>query len=226
MKIGKKLIIMIIALTLSGIGVLLGTILNISQKQITRLADSDLKNLGNNEAGKISLWMETQFSVARALAHSMEVYEQIEPSQRRFFYNMLLRQMVEESPDLASAWTVWEPNALDGMDAQYANTEGTDATGRFLSNWARTASGAQLEYSAGYDESGADFYNIAMRTGEETVVEPFMYNLGGKDSLITSLVVPIKKNGRPIAVVGVDITLSRIQTGVEGIHPYEGSIAA
>jgi methyl-accepting chemotaxis protein len=44
--------------------------------------------------------------------------------------------------------------------------------------------------------------------------------------LITSLVVPIKKDGQPIGVVGVDIALSRIQSGVEGINPYKGSIAA
>jgi methyl-accepting chemotaxis protein len=197
MKIGNKLIIMIIALTLSGIGILLGTVLNISRKEITRLIDSELENLANNEAGNIGLWMERQFGIARALAQSMEACERIEPRQRRFFYNLLLRQMVEENPDLASVWTVWEPDALDGLDAEYAGTQGTDATGRFLSNWARNAAGVQLEYSAGYDEGDADFYNIAMRTGNETVVEPFLYNQGGKDMLITSLVVPIKRTAGP-----------------------------
>jgi methyl-accepting chemotaxis protein len=226
MKIGNKLVIMIIALTLSGIGILLGTVLNISRKEITRLIDSEMKNLANNEAGNISVWMETQFGVARSLAQSMEACEQIEPRQRRFFYNMLLGQMIGKNPDLASVWTVWEPDALDGLDAEYANTPGTDATGRFLSNWARTDAGVRLEYSAGYDEKDADFYNIAMRTGNETVVEPFLYNQGGKDMLVTSLVVPVKKNGKPVGVVGADITLSRIQAAVEAISPYEGSAAS
>ncbi|MDR2618237.1 MAG: hypothetical protein LBC62_05135, partial [Treponema sp.] len=122
MKIGNKLIIMIIALTLSGIGILLGTILISAQKQITALTASELENLANNEAGNISLWMEKNFGVARSLAQSMEAYDQIEPAQRRFFYNMLLRQMLEENADLASVWTVWEPNALDGLDARYADT--------------------------------------------------------------------------------------------------------
>jgi hypothetical protein len=40
MKIGNKLIIMIIALTLSGISILLGTILNNSQNQISSLVDN------------------------------------------------------------------------------------------------------------------------------------------------------------------------------------------
>ncbi|MDR2314041.1 MAG: methyl-accepting chemotaxis protein [Spirochaetaceae bacterium] len=226
MKIGNKLIVMIIALTLSGIGILLGTVLLSAQKQISSLIADQLKDLANNEAASISLWMETNFSVSRSLAQSMDAYEQIEPAQRRFFYNMLLRQMLEENPDLAAVWTVWEPNALDGLDAQYANTQGTDATGRFLSNWSRTDTGVVMEYSAGYDAPDADFYLAAMRTGNETVVEPFLYNLGGVEMLITSLVVPVKKDGRPIGVVGVDIPLSRIQTGVEDIRPYDDSLAA
>jgi methyl-accepting chemotaxis protein len=226
MKIGKKLIIMIIALTLSGIGVLLGTVLNSSRKQITALIGSEMKNLANYEAGQLALWLESSFSIARSLAQSMEAYEEIDVRERRFFYNLLLKRIAEANSGLASVWTVWEPNALDGLDARYADTPGTDATGRFLSNWTRTDAGVQLEYSAGYDAPDADFYLIAMRTGNETVVEPFLYNLGGKDTLITSLVVPIKKNGRAIGVAGVDIALPGIQSEVEHIKPYEGSIAA
>jgi methyl-accepting chemotaxis protein len=226
MKIGNKLVIMILALILSGTGILLGTMLYSSQKQITVLTENELRNLAHNEASQLGIWLESCFSIARTLAQSMEACEKIEPAERRFFYNTLLEQMVVTNPDLAAAWTVWEPNALDGMDARYAGAPGTDATGRFLSNWSRTDAGVQLEYSAGYDASDADFYLIAMRTGEETVVEPFMYNLGGKDMLITSLVVPIKKNGRPVGVAGVDIPLSKIQSGVTAIKLYEGSIAA
>ncbi|MDR2662597.1 MAG: methyl-accepting chemotaxis protein [Treponema sp.] len=226
MKIGNKLLVMIITITVLGIGILLGAVLMISQKRITLLINNELKNLADNEASQLGLWLESPFSLVRTLAQSMESYEEIEVRERRFFYNLLLGQIARENPELASVWTIWEPNALDGLDAEYANTPGTDATGRFLTNWARTDTGVQMEYSAGYDESDADFYNIAMRTGNETVVEPFLYNQGGKDTLISSLVVPIKKNGRPIGVIGVDIPLSGIQSVVEDIKPYEGSIAA
>jgi methyl-accepting chemotaxis protein len=225
MKIGNKLIIMIIAVTLSGIGILLGTILTISQKQITLLIEHEVENLGNNEAAEAALWFETNFGVARSLAHSMEIYEQIEPARRRSFYNALLKRQAEANPELAGVWTIWEPNALDGMDAEYANTKGHDSTGRFIPAWSRTNAGANVSPAVGY-ENDADFYSIPMQTGNETVAEPFFYDVNGTDTLITSLVVPIKKNGKTIGVAGVDIPLSRIQAGVETIKPYEGSIAA
>jgi methyl-accepting chemotaxis protein len=53
-----------------------------------------------------------------------------------------------------------------------------------------------------------------------------MYNLGGKDMLITSLVVPIKKNGQPVGVAGVDIPLDKIQSTISAIKLYEGSVVA
>jgi methyl-accepting chemotaxis protein len=227
MKIGKKLIVMIIALTLSGTGILLGTVLYSAQKQITALTGDKLNNLAGNEATKLGLWLESGFAVARSLAQSMEAYESIAPEERRFFYNTLLEHQTRENPEIAAVWTVWEPIALDGLDARYVNTPGTDETGRFISNWYRTAEGIKLNAVEDYTEDkDSDFYFIPLRTGAETALEPYFYPIDGTSTLITSLVVPINRNGKAIGVAGVDITLDRIQSNVAAIRPYEGSIAA
>ncbi|MDR0723023.1 MAG: methyl-accepting chemotaxis protein [Treponema sp.] len=227
MKIGNKLVLMIITLILSGIGILLGTILYSSQKQITVLTDRELNNLANHEASQLGLWLESCFSIARSLAQSMEAYEKIAPEQRRSFYNILLEQLAESNPEITSTWACWEPNALDGLDAFYANTPGTDQTGRFIPYWLRTNNGAELDMLVDYTVSGVgDFYLIPLRTGNETVIEPYFYTVNGTNTLITSLVVPIKKNGQVVGVAGVDIALSRIQELVTAIRPYEGSVAA
>jgi methyl-accepting chemotaxis protein len=227
MKIGNKLIMMIIALTLLGTGILMGTILLSSQKQITELTNSELENLAKHEASQLALWLESCFGIARSLAQSMEAYEEIEPGQRRFLFNMMLKQMAEANPGIAAAWACWEPNALDGFDAQYANTLGTDGTGRFVSYWSRTKHGINLQAVVDYEVSGTgNFYLIPRQTGNETIVEPYFYDIDGTRTLITSLAVPIKKDGKTIAVTGVDIALSRIQDNVMAIKPYEGSTAA
>jgi methyl-accepting chemotaxis protein len=226
MKIGIKLIIMIIALTVSGIGILLGTILNISEKQIMTLTSSELTNLAMNEAAEVQVWLDVHFAIARSLAQSMEAYEEIEPARRRFFYDLLLKQAARENQEVAAVWTIWEPNALDGMDNSYANTPGTDETGRFISYWARAQGGPKLDKSVGYMTDGAgDFYLIPLRSGKETIIEPYFYVINGTNTLITSMSVPIKNNGRIVGVTGVDIALARIQQGLADIDPYEGSIA-
>jgi methyl-accepting chemotaxis protein len=227
MKIGNKLMIMILALAFSGIGILLGTILNSSRQQISALTDNGVRNLAKNEASQIQVWMEDKIGIARSLEQAMEAYEQLKPADRRFFYNLLLKQAADLNPDIAAVWACWEPDALDGLDAHYAGGPGTDESGRFISYWSRTPAGVKLSALLGYNASGSgDFYLIPLRTGNESIVEPYFYKIDGTDTLITSLSVPIKKNGKTIAVTGVDIALSRIQSGVMGIRPYEGSIAA
>ncbi|MDR0386741.1 MAG: cache domain-containing protein, partial [Treponema sp.] len=176
MKIGSKLIVMIIAVAVVGISVLLTTVLLIARRQTTSLVFSESNHLAEKEAAEISVWMEAHFSIARSLAQLMEGFEQFEVSQRRSLFNTLLRQTVAENPDLVAAWTIWEPNVLDGMDAEYANTEGTDASGRFIPTWSRTDSGGtRVQVSQGYDAANAEFYVPAMRTGNEVVTEPFFY---------------------------------------------------
>jgi methyl-accepting chemotaxis protein len=229
MKIGKKLVIMILALALAGIGTLLATILNSSQKQIAALTNSELRNFAKNETAKLSLWFESYFSVARSLARSMETYEEIEVEERRSLYNLLLKHLTEANPEIAAIWTCWEPNALDGLDARYVNTPGTDETGRFISYWVRTPEGVSLDALEGYSvEGGAgDFYLLSLRTGNETVVEPYFYNLHGINTIITTLTVPIKNSrGRAVGAVGVDIALPSLQSAVEAIYPYEDSAAS
>ncbi|MDR1894130.1 MAG: methyl-accepting chemotaxis protein, partial [Spirochaetales bacterium] len=227
MKIGKKLVIMIIALTLLGTGVLLGTILRSSQKQIVLLTNNEVSNLMDNEASQVRIWLEVYLDAVRTMAQSMEIYERIEPSQRRFFYNLLLEQLAEANPEIAGSWTCWEPNALDGMDLQYANTPGTDSTGRFISFWSRTREGVKLDRLVDYDVKGpGDFYLLPLKSGNETIVDPYYYPVDGTETLITSLAVPIKKNGRCIGVVGIDLALSKLQTAIETIKPYEGSLSA
>jgi methyl-accepting chemotaxis protein len=227
MKIGKKLIVMIVALTLSGIGFLLVAILDISQKQVTSLVNSELENLGENEANKILAWMNGCFSIARSLAQAMETYEQIQPGERRFFYNILLKEMTKANPEIIGTWTCWEPNALDGFDARYANTQGTDETGRFLSYWVRTEEGIEMGAVKDYNVEGVgNFYLVPLRTGNETVVEPYFYTVAGAATLITSMAVPVKKDGLTIAVAGIDIDLSKIQAGISAIKTHENRIAA
>ncbi|MDR2027922.1 MAG: hypothetical protein LBP93_00135 [Treponema sp.] len=67
----------------------------------------------------------------------MSKYEAIDRDDRRSFFNLMVRALVEENPDIIAASSAWEPNALDGLDAEYANTPGTDQTGRFIPYWFR-----------------------------------------------------------------------------------------
>jgi methyl-accepting chemotaxis protein len=226
MKIGKKLIIMIVVLNLAGVSVLTWTILSIAQKQIQGLIGNEITNLTNENALKIKLWLELYMDAARTLGQVMSKYEEIDLEDRRPLFNLMLRSLVEENPEITAAYSIWEPNALDGQDALFANTLGTDHTGRFISYWFRTGSEIKLQAPVDYEVPGlGDYYLVPKQTGQETMVNPYFYEIEGRRILITSLAMPIKNNGRFVGIMGVDINVGAIQHQVEEIKPYPGAVA-
>ena len=227
MKIGNKILIMILAITFSGIGLLLTVLLIVAQQQIIGLTNQALKNLVTSEAYRIEIWIQSHFAVSRYLAQSMEADEEIEPEQRRFFYNLLLKKMLEDNQELAATWVGFEPNTLYGLDEQYANTEGYDSTGRFLPYWVKGSRGIYADILNDYYIEGiGDYYMIPKRTGKESIIEPYFYNVAGVETLLTSLCVPIRKNGQVVGVVGIDITLEVIQSMIMDIQPYPNCFVA
>jgi methyl-accepting chemotaxis protein len=226
MKIGKKLIIMISILNLTGATVLTGTIMDSAQKQIRALIGHEITNLAKENTRTIELWMDRYIDAARAISQVMSQYDLISPVERRPFLNGILRNLVTVNPDITGAYSVWEVDALDGMDAEYVNTPGTNHTGRFISYWFREGADVKLQALTDFEKEGlGDYYLGPKRTGQETLVDPFEYDVGGTIRMMASLSVPIKKDNRFVGVVGVDLDVTAIQEQAERIKPYPGSIA-
>ncbi|MDR0708261.1 MAG: methyl-accepting chemotaxis protein [Treponema sp.] len=226
MKVGTKLISVMVGLNVIGIGILVGVTARLSQNEISFLINQNAAEMAGKYSGDISKWIEPLMGEVRALAKSMEQYETIDASQRRNYFNNVLKNIAASNGDVIATWCAWEPNALDGLDAEYSNTPGSDGTGRYVPYWVFSGSQPTLTPLDDYDQSGAgDYYQIPLRTGKETVLEPYIYTVNGIATVITSLTVPIKKNGQVVGVVGYDITLSKIQEVVSKIKPFGDGVA-
>ncbi|MDR2178583.1 MAG: methyl-accepting chemotaxis protein [Treponema sp.] len=226
MKIGKKLVIMIIILNLMGTAALTGTILKLAQNQIKSLISSEITNLAKGNARSIQLWLELFLDAVRTAGQIMSNYEEIDRAARRPYFNLMIRSLIEGNPEITAISTSWEPNALDGLDAAFSNTEGTDKSGRFVPYWFRSGAQLNLEALVDYEVPGkGDYYLIPKKTGNETLVEPYHYMLAGKEVLMTTAAMPIKKAGRFVGSVSIDIEMGAIQRQVEQIKPYKGTVA-
>jgi methyl-accepting chemotaxis protein len=227
MKIGKKLAIMIMGFNIVGSVILVGSVLSIAQEKISKIITKDVVNLAQVNALEIQVWLNKYMSAARTAAQLMEHYEEVDVSQRRHIYNMFVKNIVEANPEIAAAGSCWEPGALDGMDAGYVDTPGSDYTGRFIPYWSRGNVGVSLSAIENYEKPGeGDFYLLSKQTGNETIIEPYWYMINGKKQMITTLTVPIKPGGRFVGAFMVDIEVSMMQDKVQKIRPYEGSVAA
>ena len=227
MTIGKKLIAGTLAVIIIGVSALAAIIFTRASSMQTVSAMEYADTLAEGHGKDIQARLETPMNVARTLAQVMEGFERLDPKERRPDFDNMLKRVLEANSNFIGVWSCWEPNALDGMDAQHVNTKGSDKSGRFISYWNRGSGQIDVEPLVDYDKKGAgDYYQISLTTGEEAIIEPYFYTIGGRQELITSLVVPIKMKGTVIGVAGVDIKIEQLQVEVEKIKPYGSGVAA
>jgi methyl-accepting chemotaxis protein len=216
MKIGVKLVVTIGVFNIIGIGVLSAITIALSQKEISRLSEELARSQAGENNERIRNWFGVYVETARSLAYIMEGYKEIPVEDRRRQFNLILKQALVAHPEVSAIYTSWAPNALDGMDAEHADTPGTDASGRYMTSWTYKPTGPIMEaiQSFGFDEI------MRVTSGGEFIVEPSTLSIGGKDTLATTICIPIKDQYRMIGVVGIIVELSRIQTIVSWIQTF------
>ncbi|MDR1218007.1 MAG: response regulator [Treponema sp.] len=227
MSIGKKLILVNISILLVGVLLLTAVFVRVAETQIRTLVNREISLVAQKEGKEIQRWLEVYLDAARTLAQIMERFEDIAVDRRRSFFNLVLSQMLATNPEIVGAWSVWEPNRLDGLDAQFAGTVGANAVGSYAPWWLNIDGEIKLKTSVDYEWEGqGDFYQIPVRTGKESIIDPTYWMIEGKQKLLVDVSVPIKKDGVSVGAVGFDIDAPVIQARIMAIQPYEGSVSA
>lgn len=196
-----------------------------SVKNAQTIASKEGEKQAKNVEAKLNNSIDTAKEVATTLGSMVEQHK-----ANRQLANAILKKTLEENPTFMATWTVWEPNAFDGKDKKYVNKLGHDKTGRFVPYWNQSGSNIHLVPLVDYDKPGAgDYYLLAKNSGKQVILNPYKYEVNGQKVLMTSVVVPIKINGKVVGVTGADISLKSIQKIDDSIHLYEsgfGSIIA
>lgn len=183
------------------------------------LATEYAEELAQHEAYKVKGRLEVAMNASRTLAQALAGLRKV--NGNRATSDALLREVLDANPAFLGVWTGWEPNAFDGKDDAYRNAPGHDASGRYVPYWNRGSGKLIVEALVDYDKPGVgDFYQLPKSNRAETLIEPYLYTVAGKEVLITTVVVPIIQNGQFLGVAGVDIALSDYQDEISKIHPY------
>lgn len=179
---------------------------------------SKVQEITNRYSNEVKAEIEVSLDTVRTLAQTFEGMRTSGTPDRKMM-DSILKNVLEKDTRFTGVWTLWEPDALDGRDSEFADTPGHDNTGRYLPYWNRGNGSIGVEAIVDY-ETG-DFYNVPKNTGQETVTEPYKYPISGKEVLMSSIVVPINYEGEFMGVAGIDVILDTLQKKVETIKPYE-----
>ncbi len=226
MKLQSKLFIMILGIFV----IVFASVIAYVIRTTNNTAVTDARQLSEAEAmvnaNEIKAILEVGMDTARTLAFSFEGLDQSGKLDREAANGILLA-VLDNNPDLIGAWTCWEPGAFDGLDELYTNTIGHDASGRFVPYWFRDASGeiivVPLEF---YDQDGdGDYYQLALNTGKEVLLEPYDYPVGDQIISITTMSVPIFRGNAVVGVVGVDMSLTKLEEIANAVQLFDTGYA-
>ena len=180
-------------------------------------------------SGTIKAELEVALDAARTLAQALSGIKDAghKVELDRDEVNSILRIVLDKNPQFVGTYTCWEPNAFDGVDQDYQNKDGHDATGRFIPYWSRNEAGEIiLDPLLDYDKEGpGDYYQLPKKTLNECIIDPYMYPVQGKDTLITSLVVPIVSNKKFYGIAGIDLRLDFLQALADDVEDLYGGAA-
>ena len=228
-KIGLKLTVIMIVLSLFGIVTVGAVLLSRSRSVIYDLAHKYTLSLGEKGASNVKNHLEGYWHTAETIAESMERYDSIIPAERRIIFNVILEGLVLEHPEIIGIWCVWEENALEGNDRAYIGTRGTNEEGRYAPYFFWEDGEVNLEALDDFDQPGTDYYQIPKSNNATTILDPYLdvfYWDNEKEVLMTTVAAPIRSNGKPVGVVGIDIRLEELQNIIHESLPYDDAVNA
>jgi methyl-accepting chemotaxis protein len=187
-------------------------------------ADEQALLAAREAAGAVANELGRSFGAVRTLATTMQGMKASGHAPSRDQIDAMARQVLQTHTEFIGTYAIWEPNALDGRDAEFAGKgPAHDATGRYIAYWNRGSGSIAVEPLVDYEKAGAnDWYDIPRRTGKDALIEPYMYAVAGKDVLMATIASPVVVGGRFLGMAGSDLPLKALSERVDKMAPMPG----
>jgi methyl-accepting chemotaxis protein len=229
---GKRLSLRLIIMLLAGVSIFIGLAILTTYAAITSRTNSvnasktALQSEGASQAKTVEASMAIPLDTARSLAAMLSAQVSSDQKMTREQVTAMLKEVLQQNPSFFGVATEWEPDAFDGQDAKYANTENTDATGHFSVYWYRDGSNIALVPLTRMEETNPSYryYTVPKTTLKESITDPYFYPLADKQVLMTSFSAPILVNGKFYGVADIDMTLDFLQQFTDDETKYNSDI--
>jgi len=208
---------------------------------ITELVLNRIKSSANYQAAEIASQLQSAQQVSQTLAAALTEYSRRHLSDTQLRNNSigLITSMLQANKNFLGLYAAYEPNSFDNSDALFINDKATfsDASGRFIPYVSQIGSDASVEPLLDYENQSSngngarvgEYYLCPKDSKETCITDPYLYPIGGVDTLLTSVTSPVIIAGKFQGIAGVDIGLKFIQqfanTQNQGMYNGSGSMA-
>ncbi|MDL2263755.1 methyl-accepting chemotaxis protein [Synergistaceae bacterium OttesenSCG-928-I11] len=225
----KKMLLGVLGVALSVFVIMsLLIVLQVSQSS-ARAAEESVRANAASASNMVEATLNTSIGALRTFA---SVVSSLDPHQEgaRDELLQITKNFLINMPDITSAWVVYEADAFDGLDRDYAGRNGYNEAGRMIGIFSRNGNTITqtTENISERDVAMFDWYHEALRGGAETLIEPFLYSYTGNPSdnvLVTTIGIPIERGNKRIGVAGIDLSLALLDRIVSSFQLPEGGRA-
>jgi len=215
MKIKFKLSIMVIAIML----VVAGGLTLLQMRRASAIAmDLSIRGLQYMAQQQASFWQGRENAYIRQLtgiADIMGEYEKIRPEERRDYFDNMLLAVLNNNERFARVFSIWKPDAMDGMDARYIGRPGSTETGQYAMTLGRDTGPIEVKPNLVVNEIN-EWLN-GPNALKDRVEHPTPFQNNGTDTYIVRMGVPITRTTTS-EVVGhlcVLLDIAPIQPAIE-----------
>ncbi|MCL2215209.1 MAG: methyl-accepting chemotaxis protein [Treponema sp.] len=224
MKLKIKLSILVIAIL---IAIVAGLSIIMLTQASDIVIDLNLKIIEFLSGEKAEFWkgrQDTHFSMLNSLAEIMSDYEVISPEERRDFFDNMIKGIMTSRPEYLQLYTVWKPNAVDGLDAQMIGRPGSTPTGQYA--MAVTRESGQIAVRATSDLDAAITYlnTVNPRAPKDRVEPPFLRD----NNYLLRFMVPVicPRTMQAVGAVGLLMYTNQMQPLLESTVKANEEVSA
>ncbi|QQE12841.1 methyl-accepting chemotaxis protein [Planctomycetota bacterium] len=165
--------------------------------------------------------LDENSSIARTLAHyaSNCISDDLKNINNPEEITNVLSTIIEENPGIVGSWIGFEPGIVPQSDSQEFDQSkytawyvSKDDTGKVIHSLSSTN-----------EPASADWYQTPKKLNTEFATEPYLYKIAGKDVLMATISVPIKKHNQFIGLATVDIPLNNLQALADTCNAFDGN---
>ncbi|MDR2245530.1 MAG: HAMP domain-containing protein, partial [Treponema sp.] len=184
------------------------------------LAKQDAFNLAEEMAEKFKNEIRAEIQGARVTAETLSTVLGTLKDHGltdRDMMNDILRNALAQKEYITAFCIAYDPNALDGKDAEYAGSSTLyDETGRYAPYWNKL--GDNIDAEPLYDIDISDWYYVPKETKQEYITDPYPYLVQGQEVMLSSMVFPILHRGEFIGIISSDTVLDKLQEMVSQVN--------
>lgn len=220
MKIRTKMLFYVLITSVIVLAVIGFYIQYRTYKMAMNNAEVIARSYAEKEANQTSSELELDLGFSRALAHSMYGYYKLDSITRDSMYFDIIKNQVSQNDRYISVWYNFEYFATK---PNYTKNYGRRSVSAYVKHG---ASHILIEHKNVQGDNLTSGYYKAKSSNREILLDPYPYTYDGENELlVTSICVPIRRNGDFVGLAGVDLALDKFQHNIEQIKPYKGTHA-